>query len=71
MEMTDTCRVWKCNQTYHQSHFSVAMVPVMICGRCAVETGLVTVDEAPQFYSDELARPTSPVQQEVPSTCIH
>ncbi len=50
-----TCR--KCNQTYNQSHFISGNGPrYLICGRCAVETGLVTVDEAPQFYSDDLAR---------------
>ena len=50
-----TCR--KCNQTYHQSHFVSGNGPrYLICGRCAVETGLVTADEAPQFYSDDLAR---------------
>ncbi len=58
LEMTrymPTCG--KCNQTYHQSHFVSGNGPrYLICGRCAVETGLVTVDEAPQFYSDELAR---------------
>ncbi len=50
-----TCR--KCNQTYHQSHFVSGNGPrYLICGRCAVETGLVTADEVPQFYSDDLAR---------------
>ena len=50
-----TCR--KCNQTYHQSHFISGNGPrYLICGRCAVETGLVALDEAPQFYSDDIAR---------------
>ena len=50
-----TCR--KCNQTYHQSHFISGNGPrYLICGRCAVEMGLVTPDEAPEYYSDELAR---------------
>ena len=47
----------KCNQTYHQSHFVSGNGPrYLICGRCAVESGLVTLEEAPQFYSNELAR---------------
>ena len=50
-----TCR--KCNQTYHQSHFISGNGPrYLICGRCAVEMGLVSPDEAPEYYSDELAR---------------
>ena len=50
-----TCR--KCNQTSHQSHFVSGNGPrYLICGRCAVEGGLVLPEESPQYYSDELAR---------------
>ena len=55
MSHMPTCR--KCNQTYHQSHFISGNGPrYLICGRCAVEDGLVSPEEAPQYYSDELAR---------------
>ena len=41
MSHMPTCR--KCNQTYHQSHFISGNGPrYLICGRCAVEDGLVS-----------------------------
>lgn len=55
MRYMPTCR--KCNQTYNQSHFVSGNGPrYLICGRCAVESGLVTAEESPQYYSDEVAR---------------
>lgn len=50
-----TCR--SCNQTYDESQFIGGIGPRhLICARCGVEGGLVEASEAPQFFSDDLAK---------------
>jgi hypothetical protein len=50
-----TCRT--CNQTYDESQFIGGIGPRhLICARCGVEAGLVDANEAPQYFSDEVAK---------------
>ena len=48
-----TCR--HCNSTYSREYFIHGNGPrAQVCVRCGVEKGLVTPEEAPTLYSDEL-----------------
>ena len=47
------CRM--CKQFYPQSQFISGNGPrYQVCARCGVESGLASIEETPQLYSDEL-----------------
>ena len=47
------CRI--CKQNYPQSQFIRGNGPrYQVCSRCGIEKGLVSKEDAPQYYSDEI-----------------